>query len=201
MVTMNQQQQLSPPLPPKRPHFPSIDSSTEGALVLTISPPSTLSKNSRESTTSSLKSPKLRSNLMREQKERDPLFFYEVVKTLGVGSMGSVAKVKKRQTRVGGSARKDIQDAVRAQKRRKECLKIPIIGGLFRLCIDEDLTLREPKSNSKFVDVTNPAKYLEATGNVNHQHGDSSVLLPAMEAVALEAYVRQTHITHAAFLF
>jgi hypothetical protein len=35
----------------------------------------------------SLTSPKLRSNLMREQKERDPLFFYQVVKTLGVGSM------------------------------------------------------------------------------------------------------------------
>jgi hypothetical protein len=50
----------------------------------------------------SLTSPKLRSNLMREQKERDPLFFYEVVKTLGVGSMVrtpfGVVKERKRIT-------------------------------------------------------------------------------------------------------
>jgi hypothetical protein len=54
----------------------------------------------------SLTSPKLRSNLMREQKERDPLFFYEVVKTLGVGSMvrtpfrrGEQEKKKQKQDR------------------------------------------------------------------------------------------------------
>lgn len=133
---------------------------------------------------------------MREQKERDPLFFYEVVQTLGVGSMGSVAKVRKRQQRVGGSARKDIQDAVRAQKRRKECLKIPIIGGLFRLCIDDDLTVKETKKNA-FLDVTNPAKYLAETGNINHRHTESSVLLPAMEAVAAEA--KSSTSTHSYF--
>jgi serine/threonine protein kinase len=81
----------------------------------------------------------LRSNLTREQLDRDPLFFYEVVKTLGVGSMGSVARVKKRTSAVGGSARKDMQDAVKQQKRNRDCLKIPIIGGLFRFCIDGDL--------------------------------------------------------------
>jgi serine/threonine protein kinase len=85
----------------------------------------------------------LRSNLTREQRDRDPLFFYEVVKTIGAGSMGSVARVTKRGNVVGGSARKDIQEAVKRQKRNKECLKLPIIGGLFRLCIDEDLTHRK----------------------------------------------------------
>jgi serine/threonine protein kinase len=132
--------------------------------------------------TSTLVSPKLRSNLMREQKERDPLFFYEVVQTLGVGSMGSVARVRKRQDRVGGSARKDIQEAVRAQNRRKQCLNIPIIGGLFRLCIDDDLTIK-PQRESKFLDLANPAKYLKETGNTNHRHAKSSVLIPAMEAI------------------
>jgi serine/threonine protein kinase len=84
-------------------------------------------------------STKLRSNLMREQVDRDPLFFYEVVKTLGVGSMGSVARVKKRTNAIGGSARKDIQEAVRRQKKEKSCLQIPLIGGLFRFCIDGKL--------------------------------------------------------------
>jgi serine/threonine protein kinase len=87
----------------------------------------------------SLHSPNLRSNLTREQHGRDPLFFYEIVKTLGVGSMGSVARVKRRTNVVGGSARKDVQEAVRRQKRDKKCLDIPIIGGLFRMCLDGDL--------------------------------------------------------------
>ncbi|KAG7355129.1 serine:threonine protein kinase [Nitzschia inconspicua] len=173
----------SPP-PPPRPHFSSIDSEPEPKVPV----PSPLSKQSRETTANSLVSSKLRSNLMREHKERDPLFFYEVVQTLGVGSMGSVAKVRKRQQRVGGSARKDIQDAVREQKRRKECLKIPIIGGLFRFCIDDGLTLKEPKKG-KFVNLSNPAKYLEATGNINHRHEDSSVLLPSMEAISADARI------------
>lgn len=53
--------------------------------------------------------------------------------------MGSVARVKKRSNAVGGSARKGIQDAVKRQKKNRDCLKIPIIGGLFRFCISGDL--------------------------------------------------------------
>lgn len=85
-------------------------------------------------------SPHLRSNLTREQRDRDPMFFYEIVQTLGVGSMGSVARVHKRGNALGGSAREGIQEAVRRQKRNRECLNIPIIGGIFRLCIDGDLS-------------------------------------------------------------
>ena len=93
----------------------------------------------RRSESPSFRSRSLRSNLTREQVDRDPLFYYEVVKTLGVGSMGSVAKVRKRQNVVGGSARKEIQDAFRRQKRNKECLQIPVLGWFFRFCIDTDL--------------------------------------------------------------
>lgn len=56
--------------------------------------------------------------------------------------MGSVARVKKRINVVGGSARKDIQEAVKRQKRNKEVLQIPVIGNLFRCCIDGDLRHR-----------------------------------------------------------
>lgn len=89
----------------------------------------------------------LRSNLTREQLDRDPLFFYEVIKTLGAGSMGSVARVRKRVHVVGGSARKDIQEAVKRQQRNRQCLRIPIIGGLFRFCIDGDLTHRASRKS------------------------------------------------------
>ena len=53
--------------------------------------------------------------------------------------MGSVAKVRKRASAVGGSARKEIQEAVRRQKIAKDCLKLPFFGFFFRFCIDGDL--------------------------------------------------------------
>ena len=104
------------------------------------------SRNSNDSATTSTASPsptnysKLRSNLTRENKtNRDPFFFYEVTKALGAGSMGDVKLVKKRHDKVGGSARRDIQEAVRRQQREKECLEIPVIGSLFQTCLDGDL--------------------------------------------------------------
>lgn len=120
---------ISPPSPPSSSPSHDAYSSRSGA-------PRFSSKN-------------LRSNLTREQGDRDPLFFYEVVKTLGAGSMGSVASVRKRTSVIGGSARKDIQEAVKRQKRNKECLKIPVIGKIFRCCIDGDL--RHSTKRSVFV--------------------------------------------------
>ena len=131
-----------PPPPPPIPSQSGFGGATTTSAVVTktwdgsTNPP--LSPRHREN--SVLFSPSLRKNLMREQKERDPLFFYEVTQTLGVGSMGSVAKVKKRRTTVGGSARKSIQIAVKKQKQKRRCLQIPFVGGLFRLCIDDKLS-------------------------------------------------------------
>ena len=51
----------------------------------------------------------LRGNLTRVQRNRDPLFYYQVEQILGIGSMGSVVKVRKRDAVVGGSARQDLQ--------------------------------------------------------------------------------------------
>ena len=91
-----------------------------------------------------LLSAEFRTNLMNEQNERDPLFYYKVVKTIGNGSMGSVALVKKRRQTVGGSARKNVREAVRTHKRKQECFKLPFgIGGLFRLCIEDELRVEE----------------------------------------------------------
>ena len=81
----------------------------------------------------------LRSNLTREQTNRDPFFFYQVTRNLGSGSIGDVKLVKKRADRVGGSARRDIQEAVKRQQREKECLNLPVLGNLFQFCIDGDL--------------------------------------------------------------
>jgi len=84
------------------------------------------------------------SRLMNEQSERDPFFYYEVKKTLGAGSMGSVDLVHKRRKTVGGSARKKVRDTITKYKKNQECFQLPCgIGGLFRLCMDDKLVLNE----------------------------------------------------------
>jgi len=81
---------------------------------------------------------------MNEQTQRDPLFYYKIVKTIGTGSMGSVALVKKRSQTVGGSTRKKVREAVRTHKRKQECFNLPFgIGGLFRLCIEDKLRVED----------------------------------------------------------
>jgi len=48
----------------------------------------------------------LRQSMMREQKNRNVHEFYDVLQVLGLGSMGSVSKVRKKSSKIGGSARK-----------------------------------------------------------------------------------------------
>lgn len=100
--------------------------------------------NEVESTSTEIQSPNgsnhlvhLRSNLMREQHDRDPLFYYEIVSVLGVGSMGSVAKVRKRDELIGGSARKALVADLQRQRVRKECWKLPLIGDCLRHCYEK----------------------------------------------------------------
>lgn len=62
--------------------------------------------------------PSLHGSLMRTQVKRDPLRFYEVVKIIGQGSIGSVSKVQKRSSALGGSARSDF---VSMERRHKCC--------------------------------------------------------------------------------
>lgn len=87
-----------------------------------------------ESSESSIRStsfPSLESNLMRTHKEKDPFEYYEVMKMLGDGSMGSVCLVKKRESALGGSARKVF---VERQKRRKVTSVLPC----FSFCLPGD---------------------------------------------------------------
>ena len=152
----------SPPPPSLR------DTSSSPTVKRKESPASPTANESRSSSVSSLSptnrralpSQNLRLNLIGEQHDRDPLFFYEIIKTLGAGSMGSVAHVKKRVRAVGGSARKDIQDAVRRQKRKKKCLEIPIIGGIFRMCMDGDLKHSKTKIRSDNVNRSCGVEFL-----------------------------------------
>jgi serine/threonine protein kinase len=90
----------------------------------------------KRSSSSSFHSKVIRENLMREVKDRDPLFYYEVASVLGVGSMGSVAKVRKRDSVVGGSARKGLQKHFEKERKLKVCFSLPFVGGMFRACLD-----------------------------------------------------------------
>lgn len=92
----------------------------------------------------------LRESLTREQLNRDPMYFYEVVKVLGEGSMGSVKLVRKRSDKIGGSARREIQEAVKRQKQNQKCLDIPIVGGIFGFCIDAKLKDSDRTSSRTF---------------------------------------------------
>lgn len=56
--------------------------------------------------------PTLHDNLMRTT-NRDPMKYFEVLDVLGVGSMGTVAKVRKKTTAVGGSARVTFRESER----------------------------------------------------------------------------------------
>lgn len=118
-------------------------------------------------------SKELRSNLMREQTNRDPLFYYEVVTVLGVGSMGSVAKVRKRSEAVGGSARKHLQAHFQRERRLHYCLQIPVIGGVFQYCLqraqsrDSERDILQSTSGNSTVILTKGA----AVEDYNDGHG------------------------------
>jgi len=81
-----------------------------------------------------IKSPSLRSNLTRQHKDRDPLAYYEVTKLLGEGSMGSVARIRKRSSVIGGSARYNMQERRKMQQKVQTCFSLPLVGGFFEHC-------------------------------------------------------------------
>ena len=68
---------------------------------------STRTANSTGASTSSstVRMGSLHGNLLRTHRKRDPMKIYEVIEMLGEGSMGSVARVRKKEEAVGGSAR------------------------------------------------------------------------------------------------
>lgn len=131
----------------------------------------------------------LRGNLTRVQKNRDPLFFYEIVAVLGIGSMGSVAKVRKRQETIGGSARKSVQDRARLEKQIHVCFRIPIIGGMFRYCIKGNLFEGAPGAADKSI-ISTPA----SSSNASTSGSSTKDIIYAMKSIHL------SRITDKAFM-
>lgn len=68
--------------------------------------PHSTSPFSSEGSVDSISIPSLHGSLLRVHEQRDPFRYYELIKVLGDGSMGSVSKVQKRKSALGGSARK-----------------------------------------------------------------------------------------------
>jgi serine/threonine protein kinase len=93
--------------------------------------------------------PSLQQTLMRTKKNRDPLKYYEIIKVLGDGSMGSVSKVKKRASAVGGSARKDFVEEEHRDKIKREFFPCFTI-----FCFPGNRSNGRAGSNNSFVDVT-----------------------------------------------
>ena len=80
-------------------------------------------------------------------KDRDPLFYYEICSIVGVGSMGSVAVVSKREEAIGGSSRRNIVESFRRHHKQEQCFRTPLLGPLFRFCV-EDIGIGGTKKKS-----------------------------------------------------
>ncbi|KAG7359172.1 protein kinase family protein [Nitzschia inconspicua] len=133
--------------------------------------PSSSSRSYDSSGYTSVSIPSLHSSLMRTQKHRDPYRYYEVLKVLGDGSMGSVSKVKKRKSAIGGSARKEF-----VEKERLETKKT-LFQHCFSFCIPGS---KENKKEHLFVSVKDGEiacksnKSREDSGTISALTGDSS---------------------------
>jgi serine/threonine protein kinase len=136
----------------------------------------------------SLHAPDLRSNLMRVQKDRDPLFYYEIIKVVGVGSMGSVAMVKKRDEVIGGSARKKLVHSFRREKQKNVCFKLPIVGDLFRHCFEafDAIGVKNNTKQSQRSILSNDSMTTSFTGDDNTSVGSKKAsVLYALKSIHL----------------
>lgn len=116
---------------------PELMEVTDSRRSLTDSRRSVGSTGSSSNTSGSLKAgERLGSSMTRHHHNKDPLFYYEVLNVLGAGSMGYVAKVKKRDNAVGGSARKEVVASLKKVKKREECFHIPVFGPFFQFCMN-----------------------------------------------------------------
>ena len=125
---------------------------------------------------------KLRSNLTREQTNRDPMYFYQVTKHLGAGSMGDVKLVTKKQNQIGGSARRDLRTAIRRQKLEKKCIQLPVIGNVFKLCMDGDLKDASQHS-SAFSVLTSSTARSTSTPSIHNRSFEDSLMMSSSDNV------------------
>lgn len=135
---------------------------------------------SHEGRSPSIHSKDLTSNLMRQQKNRDPLFYYEVLKVLGVGSMGSVSMVRKRDEFIGGSARRKLVKSIRRQKRYEDCFSLPVIGPLFRYIMERSKMVDDVSRHQRNISGISQNSNLSQISNEANKQGIASFALKSI---------------------
>lgn len=93
------------------------------------------SQDSLGSRNSDAKSRGLRGNLTRTHQNRDPFERYEILETLGSGSMGSVQMIRKRGNAVGFSARINYKAREAEEEKWENCFQLPLIGNVLQLLL------------------------------------------------------------------
>lgn len=150
----------------------------------------------RKMSNGSFSSKELRRKLTREHSDRDPLFYYEVLQVLGVGSMGSVAKVRKRSTVIGGSARSNLQKHFRKEKRLKSCFNLPLVGGLFQTCMEGAMQLKNTNNNDYDSERSRTSSILQPASSVSLPTPDEEAAgyIYAMKSIHLSRVTDPTFV-------
>jgi hypothetical protein len=169
----------------KAVHFAEEEEDSPAKTATTTTTTTTCSERSEDSVGSvssrSLGSKALRAQLTRERHNRDPLRYYEVLSVLGAGSMGSVAKVRKRKEAVGGSARKRID---------QDCC-MPLLSGISQFFVtmrsdsQRSLTASEGSGGSGVSSILQPRTNIVEDYNDQHGEEQSGDLVYAMKSIHL----------------
>lgn len=165
-----------------------------GESERSMDPDAAISVIKKASAANSFRSKELRSNLTRSQLNRDPLFYYEIKVILGVGSMGSVVKVRKRDEVVGGSARKNLQGAFRQEKIARECMRIPFCGWFAEHCLWNPLSNHEQSNQNSLRNlVGSPFKAINDSGRSVESTG--TLETPTKPAYSMEYAMKSIHLS------
>lgn len=120
--------------------------------------------------------PSLHGSLMRSRIEKDPYRYYEKIKVIGEGSMGSVIKVHKRESVMGGSARTEfVEEEKRRSRWWRSGLEFPCFGICPRSSEEEskDDLLQMIEENAPPYDVITPP-YPTLIKNQSHRTSSDS---------------------------
>ena len=99
--------------------------------------------------------------------------------------MGSVAKVRKRNSVVGGSARKDLRDHYRKQRHLTTCFELPLVGGFFRFCLKNQLEFREQRDAFSDSHRSYNASSLGEYGEAESSQSSNKEMVYAMKSIHL----------------
>jgi hypothetical protein len=156
----------------------SIDSIGVGSVCTTTT------STTGTSTQTQISIPSLHNSLMRTQKKKDPYNYYEIIKIMGDGSMGSVSMVKKRKSAVGGSARKTYVSREKKQKQlqNNKIFKLFPPCCLFTFCIPNHnkdgsgIVEEEETKDGVFTDkIDDPALFMSNNSGVSGITMDQSL--------------------------